>query len=454
MLCICTTTCMACGPASPELSTSLWGTAGIKFIALTCIFTSQDGRGTLLSNTMEVTAEHRLQVQTDLHRVYRIWQYMRDGRFVDEVTSMLHFRLTSLNDQASVVTDWHMHVRRLPSGRFLGRASITAVPLSGAGTAHSARSYQERLSWVADLTLWVVAGVHLMRLTFLKPGPRPRAHGGSTDDRRWPSHDARCSVPQFHGSSMPRTSVFDNPQFDAGSTPSGSSLSGLVLPVQHASRPQLPARARAGQQGPVAGQAGERAGAAVAEGSSDVSFDAYKRWRSDAGFAAPARGLPYGSDEKRRPPTGLTQVWGSEVGIQASSRASALTQLTRVTTLGIVVMLFFVSQYTQRALLVASSFKDAAVAGDRGPQNTAGMYEDLDAPARMLMSAKAAGSAGVPQGPLCELVSDVSAGSPLNITGQIDVDTLPWRWPQDSQAWLMQKQLLVRSPFLPSCLLS
>lgn len=138
---------------------------------------------------------------------------------------------------------------------------------------------------------------------------------------------------------------------------------------------------------------------------------------------------------------------------QSRSSVSLLTQLTRVITLGIIVMLLVAYMYEQRALRLARSFSSSAIAGMGTAQNSARVFHNLNAPGRLLLPAKqysALGSYhdGTVLTPVCELASESSAVATIEVVAQIDTNSLPWKLPSDNQAEHALHQLLVCSHLL------
>lgn len=409
-----------------------------------------------------------MQVQADIHRSYRIWQYLRDGRFVDEQSSMLHFEIATLNERASVVAHFHMHAKKLPSGRFLGKAGMTAIPMLATGHVFtdSGLNMSKLLSNLADLTLWMVAAVHLLRLTFDGAAPNPYPHVQPPDAEGPPV------VSRSEASSAARTLMFDNPYFgdpltslDFHETSAGckTSTASCTLPVAQgiaSKRPEKPWCSTAGGTQKGYDETGDLPPAAVAESASvlceatdtlDMKHaEAVERRRktptkeSCSSDKIGPNAKQVGAAVEATPSGTLYQHAPS-----ARGSMSLLKKLTWLTTLGILVMLPLFRWYEQEAVRLARSFSASAMAGQRSTQNSERIYHDLAAPARFLMMAKQSGSglrsiadSGASE-LVCQLASGETVGSTLDVTGHSDADPLPWQLPDDNQSMLALEELLV-----------
>ena len=409
-----------------------------------------------------------MQVQADIHRAYRIWQYLRDGRFVDEKSSMLHFEIVTLNDRASVVAHFHMHVEKLRSGRFLGKASMTAIPLLATGHAFtdSGLNISKFLSNLADLTLWMVAAVHLIRLTFDGAAPDPYPHSQPPDAQGPPL------VSRSEASSTARTLMFDNPYFgDAlasldfyeSATGCNTSTASYTLPVAQGKASKNPKQTWCSTAGGTQKGGGEKTGlppAAVADSASvhceatdtlDMTHTDVEKRRRNTPTKDSLSNSKSGPNAQQA--EAVVQAAPSGTLYQQSHSArgtmSFLKKLTWLTTLAIMVMLPLLRWSEQAAVRLARSFSVAAMAGEGAAQNSERIYHDLTAPARFLLPAKQSGSdlrlmagGGVPE-LVCELASGETVGTTLDVTGYADAVPLPWELPDDNQSIRVLEELLV-----------
>lgn len=392
-----------------------------------------------------------------------MWQYLRDGRFIDEQSSKLHFHVAVLNELASVVAQWHMHIVKDPSGRFLGRAAITAVPVY-----FWSDDVKSLLSWCADLALWAVAAVHLLQMTVFSARTQ---HRTSTEDCPCTglSFGSSLSTPGVrHAASARRASMNDGPHSGDCTSSSDSESFAHRLPPIHVAG--INNQRSVQNLRPGSGVSDQQA-RAVAEGASEHQTGASAPWMGNGepstGKDDTAASLGWSSDGRSR---GDAQGGDDAPGIslqladsdpsqraystrQSRSRVSLLTQLTRVTTLCIIVMLLIAYLYEQRALRLARSFSSSAISGLGGAQNSARVYHDLNAPGRLLLPAKQFGPLGAYDNgtvldAFCELAAEGSASSPIDVVAQMDAGSLPWKLPSDGRAEHALNQLLVCSSLL------
>jgi hypothetical protein len=57
-----------------------------------------------------------MQVNVDVHTVWRMFQYLRDGFFVDLATQQITFAAVTRNAATRSTALWRLTLKRLPSG--------------------------------------------------------------------------------------------------------------------------------------------------------------------------------------------------------------------------------------------------------------------------------------------------------------------------------------------------
>jgi hypothetical protein len=67
-------------------------------------------------------------VQANAHQIHRIWQFVRDGAYFDNHSSLITLRAVVQNVAASAIAIWDMKIHQAPSGSFNARAFISSTP--------------------------------------------------------------------------------------------------------------------------------------------------------------------------------------------------------------------------------------------------------------------------------------------------------------------------------------
>lgn len=70
-----------------------------------------------------------MQAGVDMHTVALVWNFLRDGHFIDTSTRELDLRTAFVNHHAHIATVWRLRISMLSAGRFRGRSTIYTAPM-------------------------------------------------------------------------------------------------------------------------------------------------------------------------------------------------------------------------------------------------------------------------------------------------------------------------------------
>ena len=118
-----------------------------------------------------------MQDGADAQTSYRMFQYLRDGHFVDARTQVLEFCAVVHNTASNMVFVWILRLKQLPSGSFLGRGSFSTTSSVGSGSLHELLQglVIEGLAALLALlhALWVMFGSHHVDAVAKSVGEHP-----------------------------------------------------------------------------------------------------------------------------------------------------------------------------------------------------------------------------------------------------------------------------------------
>ena len=103
-----------------------------------------------------------MQAAVDFATVARVWQFMRDARFVDTSSRSLRFQVAVLNSQAHTAAFWDMRISMLESGRLEARASIVSAPTFSARTFWNPR---DLVSVFTHTVMLLIALIHTLHVS-------------------------------------------------------------------------------------------------------------------------------------------------------------------------------------------------------------------------------------------------------------------------------------------------
>jgi hypothetical protein len=70
-----------------------------------------------------------VQAAVDAHTVARIWKFLSDAHYITYRSKDLHLRVPVINRSVRLFSFWHLRVSLSESGRIVGRATITNLPM-------------------------------------------------------------------------------------------------------------------------------------------------------------------------------------------------------------------------------------------------------------------------------------------------------------------------------------
>ena len=111
--------------------------------------------------------------------MFRMFQYLRDGFFVDARTSAVVFRAVFVNRAARAAASWQLRLIRLPAGAFVSYTTLKTLPELSAGAGPTAA-----FAW--DCVVVALACVHAIACAMLRrhPGSAPCQSTGPTSIAR------------------------------------------------------------------------------------------------------------------------------------------------------------------------------------------------------------------------------------------------------------------------------
>jgi hypothetical protein len=196
-----------------------------------------------------------LQADVDRHTAFRIFQYLRDGFFIDEYTKSVTLHMVLDNQAAASFVYWQLHLKQLPSGSFLGRAFFQTTP-AALGVSTKAPLWSALLCTFAVL----LACVHASAILFSGSGRlerdelptcSPAWKGNPTQMMRQQSSTSSCSSllevrpdvasvaphlevhPCSQGTHIARHTIPVKQTQSMGATPSSERNGITLLPMRH-----------------------------------------------------------------------------------------------------------------------------------------------------------------------------------------------------------------------------